>query len=60
MGVTAPRMVDGITTTEILPIAIDTVPLHLHHRSWENITAYPKSTDSLRLHFNWGREPYQI
>ena len=56
MGVTAPRMVDGITATEILPITIDTVPSHLRQRSWENVMAYPESTDSLRLHFNWGRE----
>ena len=56
MGVTAPRSVDRITATEILPIAVDTVPLHLHHGSCKNIMAYFKSTDSLRLHFNWGRE----
>ena len=56
MGMMAPQVVERITATEILPIAIDTVPLHLRHRSWENFMAHPKSTDSLRLHFNWGRE----
>ena len=57
MGVAAPRMVDGITATEILPIAIGTVPLHLHHGSWENVTAYPKSTDSVETALTGGEEP---
>ena len=60
MGVTAPQTADGITLTEILPIAIDTVPLHLHNGAGKTLWQTPNPLIVHRLHLTGGENPHQI